>query len=156
MRNRWKEDSEYIVRLTKQLIGKTALETIIKENKENCNPGRVRSCVVAVIMNKVEKMNDATLGRICAYASLRGVHCFEHPKGTTRPKFINKTGFRNILVGYYNGFMFDHLDNGEYLELAAAWVIACVVTDIICQDKWQAEWDSWVMSEDEEKALQNS
>jgi hypothetical protein len=153
MRNRWNEDGEYIVRLTKQLIGKTALETIIRENSKNCNPSVIRSYVVAIIMNKIEKMNDATLGRICAYASLRGVHDFKHSKSTARPKFINNTGFQNVLNGYNKSHPFDHLENGEYLELIAAYVITCVVTDIICQDKWQAEWDSWVMSEDEEKAL---
>jgi len=151
MRNNWKEDPEYIVNVTRQLIGQSALEHIIKENKETCDPCVVRSYVLAVVMNKVRKMNESTLGRICSYASSDGAHGGYHTRGTPRPKFINRTGLTKVLKPVM-GYMLTHVGVGEYLEQGTLAVIVCVVVDIILQDKWQAEWDGREMTEDEEKS----
>ena len=151
MRNNWKEDPEYIVNVTKQLIGQNALNIIIEENKEDCDPCRVRSYVSAVVMNKINKMNESTLGRICSYTSSDGAHGSYHPRGTPRPKFINRTGLTKALNPVMD-HMFTHMEVGEYLVQGALTVIVCVVVDIILQDKWQAEWDDREMTEDEEKS----
>ena len=150
MRNNWKEDPKYIVNLTKQLIGQDALQFIIDENKEDCDPCRVRSYVAAILMNKIKIMNESTLGRICSYASSDGAHGGLHPQGTPRPEFINRTGLTKALKPVID-YMFTHLGVGEYLEQGVLTVIVCIVVDIILQDKWQAEWDNHEMTEDEEK-----
>lgn len=140
-RNSWEKDPEYIVNLTKHLIGKKALESIMEENRSARNPPRViKGFVTAVIFNKIQKMNDATLGRICAYASPKGLHRYGRPLArSVRPSFINNTGIVDIL-GPHQADFFSYIGDGEYLEQIAIMVIACVVYDMTFQDKWQAAW----------------
>ncbi|MBP6858701.1 MAG: hypothetical protein KBC33_02635 [Candidatus Pacebacteria bacterium] len=155
MRNSWNEDSEYIVNLTRQLIGKTALDTIIKENRKACMPTVLHSYILAVVGRKINEMNDSTLGRICAYASSDGAHGGKHFRDTERPKFINRTGLNDVITPGMN-YLFKNLGVGQHLELIAIAVITCVVVDMMFQDNWQKEWDSLVMTETEEEVSRTS
>lgn len=138
-RSGWERDPEYIVNLAKQLVGQNALKIIIADaSLPDTTPRVIQSYVTAVITNKIVKMNDATLGRICAYSSSKGVHHNRTPQ-TRKPSFINVTGITDIL-GSDQSHFFSDLGIGEYLEQIAIMVVTCVVYDIVFQDKWQACW----------------
>ena len=122
-----------------------------KEDDGSYNPVRVRSYVRANTMNKIEKMNDKTLGCICSYATIIGAHSRPHPSGTARPVFINRTGLGILLVPFAEArqtLPFDELVGG-FIEEMAVNVIVCIVIDILLQDKWQAEWDNLEISKEE-------
>jgi hypothetical protein len=155
MRSRLVDRFEYIVRLTKQLVGERTLECIIKENWTVGNPEimRLRSYVVAVIANKIGKMNNETLGGICAYASPNGIHDGKHLPGTTRPRFINRTGLSKVIPPDMKVWLESLVGARAPLEQMAMSVIVCVFIDLLFQDQWQAEWDSQQMTEEDHRDL---
>ena len=143
-RNRWRDESEYIVKLTRQLVSKNSLDFIARDAKEcgdGYNPIRVRSYVMASIMDEIEEMNDSTLGLICSYGTIMGVHSEPHPPGAVRPKFINRTGLGRLLVPFAKTRRTLHVAEygGGFIENMAVNVIVCIVIDILMQDKWQAK-----------------
>jgi hypothetical protein len=153
-RNSWDRNHEYIVNLARTLIGKITFDVIIRENKDRRVPGIMQSYVTGVITNKIQKMNESTLGRICAYASSHGAHAGKHSSATLRPKFINRTGLADVF-GDGLTYVFTGMGVGEYLEQIAIAVITCTVFDIMCQEEWQTKWNLWKMTEEEEKAPQD-
>lgn len=146
MRNAWKEDPQYIVNLTRTLIGEKALKTIVDENKADCKPDRVRSYILASVAPKIDKMGADKLGRICAYSSADGAHSCAHlpTQSCVKPKFINLTGLADVITpegGYDANYVISNVGVGELLKEIAVSVLICVVCDIINQDRWQNDWD---------------
>lgn len=142
MRNRWNENPEYIVNLTKSALGTRYLEEIVfTDNRVNPNPERVYSYIRAAAWNKIQHMNDATLGRIIAYASAKGAH--RDLRGSdTPPKFINVTGLTHVFGSvFYDQFM--QMKIGQYIEEMAVGVITCVVFDMMMQESLQKQWLIW-------------
>ena len=151
MRNAWNEDPQYIVNLTKTLIGERLLSRIIKENPE-CNPQRIRS-YVWLTLPKLEAMGGETLGRICAYASANGAHGDKHHRGIKAPPFINRTGLNDVFPPEQRMDVFGAKHPGELLVYVALSVLISIVVDMIKQSELQIHWRTWEMTEAEEKWL---
>ncbi|MDD5164972.1 MAG: hypothetical protein PHG25_00310 [Candidatus Pacebacteria bacterium] len=153
MRNAWNEDPQYIVNLTRNLIGEKTLSSIIKENPE-ADPQRIRS-YVWLTLPKLQVMRADTLGYICAYASASGAHCGKHSRGMVAPKFINSTGLIDVFPSSQREEVFCSKQPGELQVYIALGVLISVVTDMIRQTEWQAQWPTWELTEVEEKWLRD-
>ena len=154
MRNSWIDDPQYIVNLTENLVGARSLQTIVRECSKDANPGRIRSYVMASAMTKIREMNYNTLGGICSYSTAHGAHIGKHRRLEEKPLFINYTGLADVITeanGYDANFMFEHQRPGEILHEIALAVIVCVVVDLICQERWEADWKDAVMTAEEER-----
>lgn len=143
MRNGWKTNPQYILNLTKSLIGERSLATILSEVTTPANPAVVRSYVAAAIKPKLEEMSAESLGTICSYATGFGFHHGKMKSGMPKPEFINSTGLADVLTvknWYDANFLIANLGDGEFIVEIALTVIVCVVCDMVDQEEYQAVW----------------
>jgi hypothetical protein len=149
MRNAWLENPQYIVNLTRTLIGERILSTIVKENPE-ANPQRIRS-YVWLTLPKLEEMGGDTLGRICAYASASGAHGGKHSRGMPVPVFVNRTGLNDVFPPEQRMDVFSCKQPGELMVYVALGVLISIVVDMIKQADLKTNWNTWEMTGAEEK-----
>jgi hypothetical protein len=129
----------YIVNLTTTLIGKSALDELKATGGNLAKNGKaLRKVLLPILAPKVAKMNSETLGKICSFGTLNGVHpfydCRTHP-----PKFINQTGINDVC-----DFKFKprSLEVGrQAIEEIATMVIVSFALDIMFQSEWVKAWD---------------
>ena len=122
MRTAW-ENPQYIINLTRNLVGEQALFEM------GLSEFDWFSWLEPTLVPRIRRMNDETLGRICAYGTQQGLH---HGP-TCQVAFLNLTGFRDVKPG---GFSKDK-SGRELLEEMAVATIICVATDIVLQKRHQ-------------------
>mgnify|MGYP001574847835 CR=1 FL=1 len=134
------EEPEYIVNLTKNLIGPRVSQTSwVWGNGEVYfdRPTDLCSFLELFVYSKLRDMTNETLGRICAYGTRKGIHSDPCYPGSGVPhSFLNLTGFDDVkpvrFVCYYGG--------RELLEQIACATIVCIVYDLMMQEQWQVQW----------------
>ena len=136
-RTAW-EDSEYIVNLTKNLVG----ENVLGKLRTARYPRIPRSlfCILEPKLTpKLQEMGDDTLGRICGYGTSEGFHRRGPLLQTIG--FINLTGFKHVLhydiygQGYYYRFECTK-DVTDLMIMMAVATIVCIAYDIIHQPEY--------------------
>ena len=121
MRTAWLEP-EYIVNITKNLVGISTLSKI-----ETRNPRALFLLLETRLTPKLQEMGSDTLGKICAYGTSDGFHNGGPLAQTVG--FMNLTGFKK--VRHYD---FEHKKDGhELLVEMAVSTIVCIAFDIIHQ-----------------------
>jgi hypothetical protein len=145
---RWEVDGgEQIINQVKSIIGKTRLadpgvkESILKEAAGRSYLKRkvVREMFYQVVLPRVAKMTDETLGGICAYCTPNGFHGYHQENRDVRadpPKFINVTGFQCVIHSSDARLM----SGRQILIELATTTLLHIACDIIFQDELQAEW----------------
>lgn len=139
----------YIVNLTTALIGKSALDKLKATGGNLAKDGKaLYQALLPTLAPKVKAMNSETLGKICSFGTLNGVH----PGFDGRcdpPMFINHTGIDHVC-----DFEFKPrgLEVGrQAIEEIATMVIVCFALDIMFQSEWVKAWDQ----ADDERQMDN-
>ncbi|KND47166.1 MAG: hypothetical protein AB199_01900 [Parcubacteria bacterium C7867-004] len=129
----WVQDGDYIINLTKHVVGVRLLRAH-RERDKGADAHKLYEQLHLLIQQKAYEMSNETLGRICAYGTPHGAHL----PGEKIPgaRFRHQTGFVHLPAP--NFYM--HSFNGHgLLARVATQVIVCVARDLILQDQWQRE-----------------
>jgi len=133
-------DPEYIVRLSKQLIGSSMIADLKSQKPEG------KTLFIALhhmIKQSVRKMNSATLGKICEYAVSSD---FSQPLDSS-VGFIRLTGLNDVRPVRPN---FDAKLSGRILleEIAIATIVS-VTFDILNQEMYEIQRQEAINQEEE-------
>lgn len=124
MGNSRRFDQQYIVNLTKQLMGASALFRLAADHLSN--PRAMYLFFFEKLKDKVRVMNAETLGIICEFAYAKNFS--ERSSGG----FIRKTGIEEV-----HPHPFDVKAGRELLEEIAIATIVCVARDIVKQHDYE-------------------
>ena len=132
----WVECPDYIINLTKTMIGDTNL---LRLKNEHYRPSQRRILFLALennVTQNVRKMNVETLGKIGAYGTHEGYNTLGGYIVWLKNKvmFLSYTGFKHIRP---QGFETSRKSGRERSEDTAIATIICVACDIILQEQWQ-------------------
>jgi len=128
----------YIVNITVTIIGKSVIDDL-KSKGFGPNGKKLYQALLTILATKVSSMNSETLGKICSFGTLHGVHQDGYDCRCNPPQFINQSGINDVC-----DFVFKARTlavGRQALEELSTMVLVSFARDIILQDNWLKAWN---------------